>query len=58
MFYSGTAVLMAEVVKLISCLWLVFKEQGFDSKAWTNTLYQTVWIDWKDTLKVSAHFPG
>ena len=54
MFYSGTAVLMAEVVKFLTCLGLVYKEEQYNSRAWMNTLYTTVYINWKDTLKVGV----
>jgi hypothetical protein len=52
MFYEGTAVLMAEMVKLITCLYLVFHEVQYDLKVFKDTLYQTVWVDKIDTLKV------
>jgi UDP-sugar transporter A1/2/3 len=52
MFYEGTAVLMAEMVKLVTCLYLVFRDVQYDFKVFKDTLYQTVWVDKIDTLKV------
>ncbi|CAL7944466.1 unnamed protein product [Xylocopa violacea] len=53
MFLSSTAVLMAEVVKLLTCLILVFIEEGnfpkFCTSLHTNIIKQPI-----DTLKVSV----
>jgi len=52
MFYEATAVLMAELVKFFTCLFLVYKDLHYDINEWKNTLYQTIWINKVDTLKV------
>merc|ERR1712062_56064 len=52
MFYEATAVLMAELVKFFTCLFLVYKDLHYDVGEWQNTLYQTIWINKIDTLKV------
>nr|ACO11364.1 UDP-galactose translocator [Caligus rogercresseyi] len=52
MFFESTAVLMAEVVKMITCLWLVFNgEAGRNLGAWKRSLWDTIVINWADTLK-------
>lgn len=54
-FMIGTAVLMAEVAKLIMCLTLVFifpKEGGRDFKKFGTLLYRTIIVNKMDTLKV------
>ena len=53
MFFEATAVLMAEIFKLVTCLFLVFNDEGRDSKKYFNSLYQTIWVDKIDTLKVN-----
>ena len=52
MFYEATAVLMAECVKFFTCLFLVFRDVQFDVESWKDSLYQTVWVNKVDTLKV------
>nr|CAG4641011.1 EOG090X098P [Eulimnadia texana] len=52
MFLSSTAVLMSELVKLISCLWLVYQEEGKNVQKWLNTLHSTIIKQPLDTLKV------
>ena len=56
MFYEATAVLMAELVKLLTCLFLVYKEVHYDGQSWINSLYETVWLNKMDTLKVNIEF--
>ncbi|XP_001601496.2 UDP-galactose translocator isoform X2 [Nasonia vitripennis] len=51
MFLYSTAVFMAEVVKLITCLFMVFLEEGSFSK-FISALDNTVIKQPKDTLKV------
>ncbi|XP_011499789.1 PREDICTED: UDP-galactose translocator [Ceratosolen solmsi marchali] len=51
MFLSSTAVLMAEVVKLITCLFIVFIEEGSFSK-FVYAFDTTIIKQPKDTLKV------
>ena len=55
MFYEATAVLMAELVKFFTCLFLVYKDLHYDINEWKNTLYQTIWINKFDTLKVRIY---
>ena len=55
MFFEGTAVLMAEVVKLLTCMLLVYRspEEGAGSfKKVTDILYKTIILNKLDTLKV------
>lgn len=52
LFFEATAVLMAEVVKLITCLFLVFRDQNSDFGLFTQTLHQTIVQNKVDTLKV------
>ncbi|XP_014247048.1 UDP-galactose/UDP-N-acetylglucosamine transporter srf-3 [Cimex lectularius] len=52
MFISSTAVVMSELVKLLTCLFLVYKENHFCSKKWSSSLYSTVIQQPLDTLKV------
>uniref|UniRef100_A0A1A9UHY1 Sugar phosphate transporter domain-containing protein n=1 Tax=Glossina austeni TaxID=7395 RepID=A0A1A9UHY1_GLOAU len=51
-FVSSTAVLTSEVVKLITCLVLVFNEEGKDLQRFFRTLHKTIIINPIDTLKV------
>ncbi|XP_075218802.1 UDP-galactose transporter isoform X3 [Lycorma delicatula] len=53
LFLSTTAVVMAEFVKLVTCLILVFIEEG-NYKKWLNTIINTVVKQPIDTLKVSV----
>nr|CAG4638574.1 EOG090X098P [Cyclestheria hislopi] len=52
MFLSSTAVLMSEVVKLFSCLWLVFREEGSTFRNLISALHSTIIKQPLDTLKV------
>lgn len=52
MFYEATAVLMAELVKLVSCLFLVWKDTQYNLSAWKESLYTTIWLNKVDTMKV------
>jgi hypothetical protein len=54
MFFEATAVLMAELFKLASALFLVFNDEGRDTKKYFASLYQTIWVNKIDTLKVSC----
>ncbi|XP_065357093.1 UDP-N-acetylglucosamine transporter [Calliphora vicina] len=51
-FLSSTAVLMSEVVKLVTCLFLVFNEEGKDVQKFIKTLHKTIIANPMDTLKV------
>ncbi|XP_064555267.1 UDP-N-acetylglucosamine transporter [Drosophila montana] len=51
-FLSSTAVLMAEFVKLITCLVLVFNEEGKDAQRFVRSLHKTIIANPVDTLKV------
>ena len=45
MFFEGTAVLMAEVVKLVTCMFLVYRspeEGGGSIKKFTEQLHKTI----------------
>ena len=55
MFFEGTAVLMAEVVKLVTCMFLVYRspEEGAGNiKKFTDILHKTIILNKMDTLKV------
>ncbi|XP_017147832.1 UDP-N-acetylglucosamine transporter [Drosophila miranda] len=51
-FLSSTAVLMAEFAKLITCLFLVFNEEGKDAQKFVRSLHRTIIANPVDTLKV------
>ncbi|XP_037936376.1 UDP-N-acetylglucosamine transporter isoform X2 [Teleopsis dalmanni] len=51
-FLSSTAVLMSEIVKLITCLVLVFNEEGKDAQKFIRALHKTIISNPVDTLKV------
>ncbi|XP_017103635.2 UDP-N-acetylglucosamine transporter [Drosophila bipectinata] len=51
-FLSSTAVLMAEFAKLITCLFLVFNEEGKDAQKFIRSLHRTIIANPVDTLKV------
>ncbi|XP_014097981.2 UDP-N-acetylglucosamine transporter [Bactrocera oleae] len=51
-FISSTAVLMSEIVKLVTCLVLVFNEEGKDAQKFVHTLHKTIIANPVDTLKV------
>ena len=54
-FLEGTVVLMTEVVKLVTCLFLVYRspEEGKrDSKKFFSILHKTIVLNKMDTLKV------
>lgn len=52
LFVSSTAVLMSEFVKLISCLWLVFREEGSSMLKLKDALHNQIIKQPIDTLKV------
>nr|CAG4642635.1 EOG090X098P [Evadne anonyx] len=52
LFLSSTAVVMSELVKLVTCLWLVFREEGSTLTALKNALHNTIIKQPMDTLKV------
>ncbi|KAH8238457.1 hypothetical protein KR032_007244, partial [Drosophila birchii] len=51
-FLSSTAVLMSEFAKLITCLFLVFNEEGKDPQKFVRSLHKTIIANPVDTLKV------
>ncbi|KAH8280686.1 hypothetical protein KR018_008775 [Drosophila ironensis] len=51
-FLSSTAVLMAEFAKLITCLFLVFNEEGKNAQKFVRSLHRTIIANPMDTLKV------
>nr|CAG4647202.1 EOG090X098P [Megafenestra aurita] len=52
MFLSSTAVLMSEVVKLFSCIWLVFHEEGSSLNKLKEAIHVQIIKQPLDTLKV------
>ena len=55
LFINTTAVAAAEVVKLVTCLFLVYKDEGCSVERWKRTLYETIVVNKMDTLKVMIH---
>ncbi|XP_045106958.1 UDP-galactose translocator-like isoform X1 [Portunus trituberculatus] len=53
MFIASSAVVMAEVVKLLASLLLVYKQEG-SLQHWFMTLHTHIWQQKMDTLKVSV----
>ena len=53
MFISTTAVFMAELVKLVTCLGLVWNDEDRSVTKWWTTLDRTIIKQPLDTLKVS-----
>lgn len=47
-----SAVLISEVVKLLTCLVIVFFEEGHSAKKFVNALHTTVIKNYMDTLKI------
>lgn len=52
MFLSSTAVVMSELVKLLTCLVIVFYEEGKNPSRFLNALHTTVIKNPLDTLKI------
>jgi len=54
MFFSATAVFMTEIVKMLTCMFLVFRgEEGQGSpRKFLSALHKYVWANKMDTLKV------
>merc|ERR1711963_1294265 len=52
LFYEGTAVLMAEVVKFVTCCFLVFRDEQHSVVRFKDTMYKNLVVNYKDTLKV------
>jgi len=52
MFFEGTAVLMAEVVKFFTCCYLVYKDEGYSLKNLKHQLHTHLIVNKMDTLKV------
>jgi len=52
LFLSSTAVLMSELVKLFTCMWLVFKEEGSSLNGLTRSLHTNIIKQPLETLKV------
>ena len=53
MFISTTAVFMAELVKLITCLGLVWNDEDRSVTKWWNALDRTIIKQPMDTVKVT-----
>ena len=51
-FTDCVAVVMSELVKLVSCLWLVYQEEGSTLTGLKNALHNTIIKQPVDTLKV------
>ena len=61
MFISTTAVFMAELVKLVTCLGLVWNDEDRSFSKWWATLDKTIIKQPLDTVKVSQnnnHYPS
>ena len=55
MFISTTAVFMAELVKLVTCLGLVWNDEDRSFSKWWATLDKTIIKQPLDTVKVSQN---
>ncbi len=53
LFINTTAVATAEVVKLLTCLFLVYRDEKYSATRWKKALYDTIVVNKIDTLKVS-----
>jgi len=54
MYISTTVVVMTELVKTLVCLFLVYKDEGYDLKKWLNHLHANIIQDPMDTLKLAV----
>jgi hypothetical protein len=45
---------MSEVIKLVTCLFLVFRDENSSMERWRRTIYETIWINKMDTIKVGT----
>merc|ERR1711963_992795 len=52
LFFEGTAVLMAEVVKFVTCCFLVFRDEGHSLSRFKDTMKKNLVENYVDTLKV------
>ncbi|CAH8858564.1 unnamed protein product [Trichobilharzia szidati] len=56
MYYSTTAVVMSELVKLLVCFFLVYMEANYSFTAFINNLKENIWKDPWDCVLISV--PG
>lgn len=54
LFFDTTAVLMAEVVKLMTCLYLVFRDEGSNVGQFVHKLHSVIIKNKVDTFKVTS----
>lgn len=52
LFFEGTAVLMAEIVKFVTCCYLVFRDEGHSFTRFKDTMRRNLVENYVDTLKV------
>ena len=53
MYFSTTAVVLSEAMKMIICLLIIFFQLRSFSK-YSSHLYEALVVNWKDTLKMSV----
>ena len=53
LYLSGTAVLMAELLKLPTCLALIARDEG-GPRAMARAVWQQVFVNWRDTLTMAV----
>ncbi|PAA74495.1 hypothetical protein BOX15_Mlig026239g2, partial [Macrostomum lignano] len=54
LYLTSTAVVMAEAVKLLTCLLLVAREHGFSARLTIRDLRTELLVNWQDTLKLAV----
>uniref|UniRef100_A0A1I8I3N2 UDP-galactose translocator n=1 Tax=Macrostomum lignano TaxID=282301 RepID=A0A1I8I3N2_9PLAT len=56
LYLTSTAVVMAEAVKLLTCLLLVAREHGFSARLTIRDLRTELLVNWQDTLKLAVTY--
>ena len=54
MYITTTAVVLSETLKIIVCLCVLFVNQKCTVRKYMSFLYQSIIVEWKDTLKLSV----
>lgn len=54
MFVSSTAVVMAEIFKMLACLSVIFVNEDFSISKWLNHLYMNICMLPMDCLRISV----
>ena len=53
-FLRSSAVFLAEVIKLVTCLIMTFYEQKFNFKNWSSYLFENLIKNYKDTIRTAV----